>query len=327
MSFLPSLTRLAAFSAALLSLFALAQPAGAKSCGGAVTCDCGDTVIESTTLSQDLGVCTETGLRIVGTGVVLDCAGHAITGNDQSNAKFGIHLDGTTNAEVRNCHVTLFRRGLRINGGSGNHLVGNESFLNKYGIDVAGATTGNSLVGNLVRDNRDEGVHFGTDSDGNRIIGNELRYNKHENLYFLHSDGNLIKNNLIHHSNSSAIFVKHSKNNRFIRNEVRDTALQVRGDSTGNFFKLNYLKGDGYVFDAYEEPTGWTYPHDNHSRRDCIRKTDFCYRFIGAYDNHASGARTDGRCDPPDTNEVGGGQMAFDNTVALTAQSCTGRPW
>jgi len=329
MSLFSSFAKAAARSAVVLALltFALARPAAAKLCGGTVTCDCGDTVTASVTLAQDLGVCTQTALRVVGPGVVLDCAGHTITGNDQSNAKFGIQLDGTTGAEVRNCRVTSFRRGLRIDGGSGNRLVDNESFANTYGIDVAGATTGNTLVGNLVRDNRDEGVHVGTASNDNRIVRNELRYNKNENLYFLRSNGNLVKSNLIHHSSSSAIFVKHSKNNRFIRNEVRDTALQVRGDSTGNVFKGNYLKGDGYVFDAYQEPTGWTYPHGNRTKGDCIRKTDFCYRFIGAYDNHARDARTDGRCDPPDTNVVGGGRLAVDNTVALAPASCNDSPF
>jgi hypothetical protein len=137
----------------------------------------------------------------------------------------------------------------------------------------------------------------------------------------------VIKGNLLHHGGATAIFVKDSKNNRFIRTEVRDTALQVRGDSTGNVFKGNYLKGDGYVFDAYQEPTGWTYPHDNRMKGDCIRKTDFCYRFIGAYDNRATDARTDGRCVPPDTDAVGGGQMAFGNTVELAPASCNQSPF
>src|SRR5262249_54136921 len=109
MSFSASLARAAACSAVVLALLTctLVRPAAAQLCRGAgaaaVACDCGDTVTESTTLAQDLGVCTQTALRVVGTGVVLDCAGHTITGNNESNAKFGIQLDGTTGAEVRNC--------------------------------------------------------------------------------------------------------------------------------------------------------------------------------------------------------------------------------
>jgi parallel beta-helix repeat protein len=308
-----------------LAAVAASGPAFAALCGGTMPCGCGDRVVESITLDVDLGVCTGSGLTIAAR-VVLDCAGHTITGNDTSNAKFGIHVDGVSGAEVRNCRVTGFRRGLRINGGSGNVLVGNESFLNKYGIDLAGGTARNELSGNLVRDNRDEGVHVGG-SSGNRIVGNELRYNKRENLYLLGSNDNYVADNVSHHSKQSAIYVKHSKRNVFVRNEVRDTALQLRGDSTNNVFVDTYLKGNGYVFQAYLDANGWTYPHDNVMLRDCIRKTDFCYRFTGAYNNDAFAGRTDGRCDPPVTLAADGGQDAVGNDVALLADLCNDDPF
>lgn len=318
--------------AALLALAATlalsADPAEAKLCGGIVPCECGDTVAESVTLDADMGVCDRSALRIT-QKVVLDCAGHTITGNDESNAKFGIEIDGAVGAVVRNCKVTGFRRGLRINAGSRNVLQNNESYANKYGIDLAGETEANILKGNKVYDNRDEGVHLGG-SHRNRIQDNEISYNKRENLYLLNSDRNVVTGNVIHHGNASAIYVKHSSNNRFVRNEVRDSALQLRGASHKNRFSNNYLKGNGYLFEAYEEPTGWTHPSGNVMRNDCIRKTDFCYRFYGATDNVAKASRTDGRCAPPDgllvTNEPMGGVESTGNRVELAAAGCNDDP-
>lgn len=292
-------------------------------------CGCGDTVVASTRLDDDIGVCTTSGLKVA-SGVVLNCAGHRIVGNDLSNAKFGIHLDGAVGAVVRNCRVTKFRRGIRIFGGSDNVVRRNKSFANKYGIDVAGGSVRNTIKSNLVRDNRDEGIHLGGAHE-NQIIDNEIRYSKRENLYLLRSDDNLVEGNVIHHGRSSAIYVKHSSGNRFVRNTVRDTALQLRGASTDNVFEDNYLKGNGYLFEAYEEPTGWTYPSNNTMVRDCIRKTDFCYRFFGATGNQATEARTDGRCAPPEgslvTLEPRGGQEATGNLVELAERGCNDDPF
>lgn len=308
----------AATAAALtivLLLAATASPAGAATCGGAVKCRCGDTVASSTTLDADLGVCAGVGLKVL-SGVSLDCAGHLLTGSNLSNAKYGINLDGAAGATVRNCRMTLFRRGIRVNGGSGNRILGNESFLNKYGVDIAGASSGNRFEGNLVRDNRDEGMHFGTGSSGNEIVGNEIRYNKRENLYLLSSHRDLVVGNVVHHGSMAAIYVKHSSDNRFVGNEVRDTSLQLRGDSARNVFEDNQLKGDGYVFQAYLQSGAWTWPHDNTMTADVITKTDWCFRFLGARDNHATGLVTDGRCAPIAIRTVGG-ETSTSNTVEL----------
>lgn len=303
--------------------------AEAALCGGAVACACGDTVVESATLTGDLGVCDTTGLRIR-SGIELDCAGHTITGSDLSNAKFGIEVDGAVGAVVRNCKVTGFRRGIRIYGGSKNVLRDNESFENKYGIDLAGGTTNNVVRRNLVRDNRDEGIHLG-ESHRNKVIKNTFADNKRENVYLLRSNGNLLKGNLVDPSNSAAIFVKHSSRNRFVRNWIEDAALQVRGDSKRNAFVDNYLKGNGYLFEAYEEPFGWTFPSENTMTGDCIRKTDFCYRFFGAFDNVATASRVDPtRCAPPAnspiTTEPRGGQEATGNVVELASRTCNDDP-
>jgi parallel beta-helix repeat protein len=70
----------------------------------------------------------------VASGAVLDCDHHTITGSVGNGW------------QVRNC------RGLRLSGGGGHWLVGNEIFeTNNCGIDLADATAGNRLETNVIR--------------------------------------------------------------------------------------------------------------------------------------------------------------------------------
>jgi parallel beta-helix repeat protein len=307
------LVALMAFVASVVGL----DTSDAANCGGAKRCACGDTVVASTTLDADLGVCAGVGLQ-VRPGVVLDCAGHTITGSDKPGAWYGIHLDRVQGAEVRNCRVTKFRRGIRLRAGGANVIASNELFANRYGMDLANATSGNRLLDNWIHDNRDEGIHVGTGADRNEIAGNEISYSKRENLYLLSSDDNVITGNVLHHSNNAALYIKHSQRNRVIGNEVRDRPILVRGDSVENRFETNELKGDGYTFEAYRDADGtWTHPHDNSVQGGRVRKTDWCFRFLGAYDNEATGVVSDGRCTPM-VNEARGGVAATGNTVEVT---------
>jgi parallel beta-helix repeat protein len=303
-----------AITPALLMLCLDAGAASARTCGGAVACACGDTVAGSATLASDLGVCKGTGLKLR-SNAVLDCAGHTITGSDKAGAWYGVFLDSVTGAEVRNCRVTLFRRGLRISGGQGNRLIGNESFANRYGIDVA-STGANRIEGNLVRDSRDEGIHVGRSHDVT-ISGNQLVHNKRENLYLLNSQRCAVSGNTVSQSRDASIFVKHSDDNSFADNQVFDTAIKLRGDSSGNLFTNTALQGEGFRFEAYQDATTllWTFPHDNQVTGGSILDAWVCFTFQGAYDNHASGVTVD-RCKAT-KKSTKGGQASTGDTVEL----------
>jgi parallel beta-helix repeat protein len=303
--------------AAAVSLIG-ARPVGAAViCGGKVPCACGNTVKGTAVLAADLGVCTGIGLAIT-SGAVLDCAGHTITGSDKPGAWYGLKVDSATGATVRNCKVTLFRRGIRIRGGSNNVITGNESFRNRYGIDVAAATTLNRIESNSVHDNRDEGIHLGTGANQNTILNNQLVHNKNENLYLLEVQGSTVSGNQISRGGKAAIYVKHSDNNTFSNNTLSDGPAHVRGDSSGNVFTGNHLTGAGYFFEAYQDPTTlvWTFPHDNSVDGGWIKRAANCFRFFGAYDNHATQVGTDGACVPALMGPLGG-QEPTGNTVDL----------
>ncbi len=308
---------LALAAVAMLLATALAPaPAAARNCGGAIACACGDTVTAATTLTQDLGPCTGNGLYVK-SGVVLDCAGHTLTGSDLRGAWYGISLELATAGTVRNCRVTAFRRGIRIRGGSGNVVENNEVVLNKYGIDVAGGARASRITGNLIHDHRDEGIHIGSDADGTVVLDNEIWNTKREHIYVLDADDCRIEGNLLHASRKAAIYVKNSHRTQVTANVVSDRAIQVRGNSTGNVFTDNDLKGNGYIVDAQLQADGsWLHPHDNTFSGGSIQNTGYCFRFYGSYDNTATAIATDREC-VPITELARGGVVPHGNTVEV----------
>src|SRR5262249_44863463 len=113
-------------------------------------------------------------------------------------------------------------------------------------------------------------------------------------------------------------YVKFSNGNTFTNNTLRDGPAHVRADSSGNVFRDNQLNGYGYFFEAYEDPTTltWTSPHDNSVNGGSIAQADYCFRFFGASDNHATSVMTDGVC-VPTLSVVEGGLEPTGNTVEL----------
>ena len=98
---------------------------------------------------------------------------------------------------------------------------------------------------------------------------------------------------------------------------LRPEDVQVRGDASGNVFEENHLRGNGYFFEAFEEPAGvWGYPHDNRVTGGLVENTRLCLRFAGAYDNTVEQLQLEQVCDPPAMWAVGG-QEATGNTIDI----------
>jgi parallel beta-helix repeat protein len=310
------IARGAAIACAAWALFLLVFLTGlavARDCGGGVPCSCGDAVRSDATLDQDLVGCSGTGLR-VRSGAVLDCDGHSITGLGTNE---GVLVDSAAGAEVRNCRIGGFSRGVRLRAGGVNVVENNEIFANRnYGIELAVATTGNLLQGNLVRDSGDEGIHVGTGADANQLVGNQIVRSHAENLYLLKVSKCTVTGNTLSGSGAAAIYVKDSDDNTFTANTVDDRIVHVRGDSTGNVFTDNELHGAGFVFQAYHDDSlGWTFPHDNQVNDGLVVGADTCFRFAGAYDNHAQGVVADA-CRASVSSALGG-RAATGNSVIL----------
>jgi parallel beta-helix repeat protein len=284
-------------AAGVLAALASVSPAIAAGCGGQIPCQCGDTVQSSTTLAADLGVCAGVGLRVV-SGVALDCDNHTITGND-SGATYGVLIDTAVGAEVKNCRVTGFHRGIRVDGGQGNRVTTNEAFENdNYGIELAGGSLGSVVSGNLVYRNRDEGIHVGEGAHNTVVRENIATKNKNENIYVLGSNGCQVIMNTVSQTESAGIFIKHSRSAYVAQNTVINGPIHVRGNSVGNRFEANNLRGNGYFFEAFEEPPGtWTYPHQNAVIGGMVENTTTCLRFAGAFHNTVNELKLDNECE------------------------------
>src|SRR5262245_60561066 len=309
--------------------------ASADNCGGVVACQCGDTVVGQTTLTANVGVCASSpGLRVT-SGTVLDCAGHSVTGTGVTGAWYGILLDGAVGAEIRNCRVTGFKRGIRIDGGRDNRIINNESFGNwGYGIEVAGASTGNLLQGNQVGKpsgvvRPDEGIHNGAGSHNTVIQGNTVIDSKNENIYILRSDGARIVSNTSSETDSASIFLKNSHGTYVGQNTVTKGSITVRGDSSGNVLEGNSISlGRGYLFEAHQDETDdpwpglWGFPRRNTviggkvMAPILIPGTDIrpCLRFEGAYKNRVDQLQLDVSCTTP-SQTPDGGQESVGNVI------------
>jgi parallel beta-helix repeat protein len=296
---MPSLSTVwSVVAVAALTVAALAGTATAAPCGEGVPCGCGDTVTRSAMLTADLGPCPGTGL-VVARGASLDCAGHMITGSDGPAARYGVLLDMAAGARVMHCRITGFRRGIRLFGGHKNQVTRNEVFANHdYGIELAGGSRRNRIASNLVRANRDEGIHVGAGAHDNEVLDNTVTDNKHENIYVLSSNGCRIVRNTSTRTEGAAIFLKHSSETYVADNTVVNGPIHVRGDSARNTFVNNSLRGNGYFFEAYEEPPGfWTHPRGNVVIGGQVENTRTCLRFAGAFDNAVDGLALDDECE------------------------------
>ncbi|MBW2964675.1 right-handed parallel beta-helix repeat-containing protein, partial [Candidatus Woesearchaeota archaeon] len=146
---------------------------------------CGHNVSGSISLSQDLEMengstsCSESGLAIDGSDLVLDCAGHSISGIGNSS---GISLLAADNVTVVNCTIEGFKQGISIDAASSGNLFHHNTFIsnaihaysdnpaNQFNITSAGKAIGNSW------DDVAKLAIFDSDSDGYGDFGQQYPY-------------------------------------------------------------------------------------------------------------------------------------------------------
>lgn len=84
---------------------------------------CGQTITQSTTLTADVGPCSDDGIIVGADNIVLDLAGHRVFGTPLSGDGAGILLPERQGVTVMNGTVTDFDGGVVILGGSGNTVT------------------------------------------------------------------------------------------------------------------------------------------------------------------------------------------------------------
>jgi parallel beta-helix repeat protein len=192
---------------------------------------------------------------------VLDCANHTIRGPGGDNSLFGIDVVAAQRAVVRNCRVTGFRRGVRVDRGSGNRVENVEAFENGdlvghrqggYGIDV-GSATDTVITGCNARDNADEGIHIGGDSDHTTIQSTRATGNFREQLYLLDNRGTTLTDIQLQgagDTGAAGLFLKNMRDAAVSDLTIRNAHLALRGASTGNRITDVHIVGGGIRFEA-----------------------------------------------------------------------------
>ena len=136
---------------------------------------CGSDITSDTTLSGDVGSCSDIGLRISNNNITLDCAGHTISGNNTPFSA-GIVSSGFNGITIKNCNVTGFFQGIYIDFGSNVNLTDNTLNGNTIGIFVQ-RTPGSIITGNIADGNSQDGVFMGFQASGNTLTGNTANNN------------------------------------------------------------------------------------------------------------------------------------------------------
>ena len=242
---------------------------------------CGDFLTANTTLDSDL-TCSGEGLIINANNITLDCAGRSITG---SGVGSGISLSGQTGVNVKNCYVTGFNVGIRLesarnntfrgntaeaNGGDGislhsgfnNTLTGNATNRNNsVGISLREGNS-NTLTGNVTNNNGFEGILL-DESFTNTLTGNVANNNGSEGIS-LAGDGNILTGNAANSNGSAGFFLAIGQGNTFTGNTARLNGLdgfKVAASTINNTLEKNSSVSNGeygYLDESHDTGTAGT---------------------------------------------------------------------
>ena len=224
---------------------------------GVSALDCGSTITTDVTLDANMS-CSGTGITIGADNIVLDCAGHSITGIGPDIAGYrGIHLPGRTGVTVTNCVVTNFGAGITIESGSYNTLTGNTANSNIWpGIEIISSSSYNTLTSNIAINNGQSGLSI-FDSTHNTLENNIADSNKGNNIQLSTGSYNTLNGNVVKNGLSGGISLGVSSDNNLITgNAIYNNAREgIWTDSSFNEFTNNNIhnnNGQGIFLQSHE---------------------------------------------------------------------------
>ena len=142
---------------------------------------CGATITANTILSANVGPCSGNGLVVGANHIVLNCAGHTISG---LGTDVGISLIRITKATVKNCKVTGFEHGFSLKNSSDNTLSKNTAKSNNNnGFVLNSSSNSNKLIGNTTKSNNNNGFYLDSSSSSNTLTRSRAKSNGHYGFY------------------------------------------------------------------------------------------------------------------------------------------------
>jgi len=230
----------------LTLLFFLISGVSAKTCGGDVPCGCGDVLKSSHNMTYDILNCSR-GIHVSEGGIVLDCAGHKISGNGSMR---GIYIASSGNT-FKNCIISGFHTGILLWESSNNTITNNTVESNEYGISLEVLSKNNTIYGNTANKNSFCGIQLRQYSASNRVINNTANSNAMYGIYLqYYSDNSTVIGNTANSNSVHGIYMKYVLSNYIINNTLNSNAksgLHLLGYSynriAGN--KANSNSGSG----------------------------------------------------------------------------------
>ncbi|MBI2448767.1 right-handed parallel beta-helix repeat-containing protein, partial [Candidatus Pacearchaeota archaeon] len=159
---------------------------------------CGSTFTQDTILTSDV-TCNGTALIIGGDNITLDCNGHSITGDGIGN-DFGIRNIGYSFVTIKNCNVSNFGWGIRLDNTNNNLIYNNTANSNTYfGISTV-LSSNNNITNNIANLNGADGIQLFSSSNNNIVSSNILNNNANHGLQIHTSSNSTIKENTINNN-------------------------------------------------------------------------------------------------------------------------------
>lgn len=247
--------RLALPLLSILFIITAAVPAYAAECGGDTPCFCGDTLVESRTLTYldqvTLATCPSDGLLIYNDGVTLDCAGRTIEGPGVYN---GI-MANAAGVTIRNCVIRNFINGIFLNGTNQSSVTGNTVFENSRAGIFLNISTGNIMEGNAVYDNNDGTGIWAIGGTGNVYVRNSASRNG-RGIAVANTGNARIENNTAGHNSRYGIYLSGATNSLLLNNTAEMNGIYgiyLIRDSDNSRIELNTVTGSmesGLVIDS-----------------------------------------------------------------------------
>jgi len=183
----------------------------------AVGLTCGNTVINTTTLTQNYS-CSGTAFTLGAGNIEFNCNGYALSGDGTGS---GVHLVDVTNVTIRNCLISSFNYGIYLYNATNSRFYNNSILNNTDGIRSLGSISeSNQIYNNTVNST----TGYGVDVQSNYTnIQNNTIYSQTGNALNSNGDHAIITGNVI--ISNGVIAASLSKSNTtFTGNTVLSTA-------------------------------------------------------------------------------------------------------
>ncbi len=177
-----------------------------------------------------------------------------VSGNTLNNNRHGIYIDGSYNEFLVNkIYGDATGTGIVIQGSYNDNIINGNIIENCWqGIWIAIADN-NTLSGNIVSNNMQNGIILLSNSDSNFLSENIVVNNTLSGILMLTSNNNTIESSIVHDNMQIGINLQSSDNNTIYDNVISEninTGVWFYGGSDGNLLYRNFFSGNGrHAFD------------------------------------------------------------------------------